>query len=73
MAGAFTPQSRLLDATKWYMLGRNHADVDPDHAVFQRFGHAVNAADVAAVEVAGQAEFGGVGLFDRLGFGIELD
>ena len=38
-----------------------------DHAVFQRLGDAEHAADVAGVEVGGEAELGVVGEADRLG------
>ena len=45
--------------------------VDADDAVFERFGDAPDAADVAAVEVRGQAELGVVRQRDRLVFGLE--
>jgi hypothetical protein len=37
------------------------------------FADAEDAADVAAVEVAGQAELGGVGQRDGLGLGLEAE
>ena len=55
------------------MLSGQDAHVDAHHAVFQRFGHAENAAHVAAVEVAGQAELGVVGCVHRFLFGLELE
>jgi hypothetical protein len=42
----------------------------PD-AVFERLGDAPDAADVAAVEIGGEAEFGVVDHLDRLGLGLE--
>ena len=53
------------------MFGGDHAGIDADHAVFQRFGDAVDAADVAAVEIARQAEFSVVGSVD--GFLLMLE
>ena len=59
----------MLDATKGGDLGRDDAGVDADDAVFQRLLDAGDAADVAAVEVAGEAEDrvigGGDDLLDR--------
>ena len=54
----------MLDATKGGGLVGEHAGVDGDHAVFEGFGHADAAAQVAGVEVGGQAEFGVVGPAD---------
>jgi len=47
-------------------LGRDDALVDADDAVFEGFGDAPDAADVAAVEIGGEAEFGVVGHLDRI-------
>jgi hypothetical protein len=47
-------------------LGRDDALVDADDAVFETLGHPPDAADVAAVEIGGEAEFGVVGRLDRL-------
>lgn len=61
MARAFATQTRLLHAAKWHMFGGDDANVDAHHAIFERFAHAVDAANVAAVEIAGQAKLGVVG------------
>ena len=47
--------------------------VDADDAVLQRLGDAPDAADVAAVEVGGEAELGVVGQRDRLVLGREAE
>jgi hypothetical protein len=60
------PRPDCLTPPKGTCGGGHHADVDADHAVLQRLADAEDAADVAAVEVAGQAEFGGVGRGDGL-------
>jgi len=46
MTRSFTDESGLFDAPEWYMLGRKHAYIDADHAVFRRLGHAEDAAYV---------------------------
>jgi len=52
-------------------LGRDDALVDADDAVFEGLGDAPDAADVAAVEIGGEAELGVVGHLDRIGFALE--
>jgi hypothetical protein len=42
-----------------------------DDAVFERLGDAPNAADVAAIEIGGEAEFGVVGHLDRVRLALE--
>jgi hypothetical protein len=66
-------QARLLDAAKGHFGGGDQAGVDAHHAVLQRLADAEDAADVAAVEVAGQAELGVVGQLDGLGLGLEAE
>ena len=61
----------MLDAAEGGDLVRKEAGVDPDHAVFERFGDAEATADVARVEVRGQARFGGVGQGDGFLFAGE--
>src|SRR3954452_2551676 len=56
----------FLHAAERRDLGRDDALVYPDDAVFERLGNAPDAADVAAVEIGGEAEFGVVGHPDRL-------
>ena len=54
-------------------FGGDDAFVDADHAVFEAFGDAEDSADVAGVEVGGEAEFGVVGEGDGFGFGFEAE
>ena len=44
-----------------WAFGRDDALIDAHDAVFQRLGDAPDAADVAAIEISGEAEFGVVG------------
>src|SRR5260221_14121105 len=69
--GPFPPEAGLLDAAKRRHLRRDQAGVDADNAVFERLGDAPDAADVAAVEVRGEAELGIVREGDRLLLGLE--
>src|SRR5690349_15021235 len=55
---ALAPQSRLLNAAERSDFGRDDADVRADDAGLHFLRHAEDAADVAAVEVAGEAELG---------------
>src|SRR2546430_10364528 len=68
---AFAADAAFLHAAERGDLGRDDALVDADDAVFERLGDAPNAADVAAVEIGGEAEFGVVGHLDRVGLGPE--
>src|SRR5438309_3081112 len=68
---AFAADAALLHAAEGGDLGRDDALVDADDAVFEGFGDAPDAADVAAVEIGGEAEFGVVGHLDCLGLGPE--
>ncbi len=61
------PKGRSRHGRFW----RDDALVDADDAVFQRLGDAPDAADVAAVEIGGEAEFGVVGHLDRVVFALE--
>ena len=47
--------------------------VDADDAVFERLGDPPDAADVARVEIRGEAELGVVGHADRLVLGLEAE
>ena len=58
---AFAAEAGLLDAAEGRDLGGDDAVVDADDAVFERLGDAPDAADVAAVEIGGEAELGVVG------------
>jgi hypothetical protein len=71
--GAFAAEAGFLHAAEGRHLGRDDAGVDADHAVFQRLGHAPDAAHVAGVEVGGEAELGVVGHADRLGLVLEAE
>src|SRR5215207_6734770 len=68
---ALAADAAFLHAAERRDLGRDDALVDADDAVFERLGDAPDAADVAAVEIGGEAELGVVGHLDRLGIGLE--
>src|SRR5437016_9821672 len=68
---AFAADAAFLHAAEGGDLGRDDAFVDADDAVFEGFGDAPDAADVAAVEIGGETEFGVVGHLDGLVFGLE--
>jgi hypothetical protein len=59
--GALAAHAGFLHAAEGRDLGGDDAGVDADDAVFQGLGDAPDAADVAGVEVGGEAEFGVVG------------
>src|SRR5215469_6664869 len=63
--------ARLFHTAERRDLGRDDALVDADDAVFERLGDAPDAADVAAVEIGGEAEFGVVGHAYGLVVGLE--
>src|SRR4051794_25689219 len=69
--GARWADAAFLDAAEGGDLGRDDAFVDADDAVFERFGDAPDAADIAAVEIGGEAELGVVGHLDRRGLSLE--
>src|SRR3989442_14111383 len=64
---ALAADAAFLDAAERGDLGRDDALVDADDAVFERLGDAPDPADVAAVEIGGEAELGVVRHADRLG------
>src|SRR5438270_7670192 len=68
---AFAADAAFLHAAERGDLGRDDAFVDADDAVFERLGDAPDAADVAAVEIGGEAELGVVGHLDGLALGLE--
>jgi hypothetical protein len=61
------PNGAISPAGFW----RDDALVDADDAVFEGFGDAPDAADVAAVEIGDETEFGVIGHLDRVGFALE--
>src|SRR5713101_8574040 len=63
---AFAADAAFLHAAEERDLGRDDAFVDADDAVFEGLGDPPDAADVAAVEIGGETEFGVVGHPDRL-------
>src|SRR5205085_3441970 len=69
--GTLAADTAFLHAAERRDLGRDDALVDSDDAVFESLGDAPDAADVAAVEIGGEAEFGVVRHLDRLVFGLE--
>ena len=64
---------RLLEAAEGRHLGREHALVDADDAGLERLGDAEHPADVAGVEVAGEAVLGLVGEPDHLVLVLEAE
>src|ERR1700694_5741156 len=68
---AFAADAAFLHAAEGRDLGRDDALVDADDAVFEGLGDAPDAADIAAVEIGSEAEFGVVGHAYGLGFGLE--
>src|ERR1700736_3464841 len=68
---AFAADAAFLHAAEGRDLGRDDAFVDADDAVFEGLGDAPDAADIAAVEIGGQPEFGVVGHLDSLVFALE--
>src|ERR1700731_479086 len=68
---ALAADAAFLHATERRDLGRDDALVDADDAVFERLGDPPDAADVAAVEIGGETEFGVVRHADRLVLGFE--
>ena len=71
--GAFAPQARLFDTTEWCDFVGNQTGVHADHTVFECFGYAEDTADVAAVEIRCEAEFGVVGIAEDFLFGVEFE
>src|SRR5439155_1797528 len=55
---ALAADAAFLHAAERRDLGRDDALVDADDAVFEGFGNPPDAADVAAVEIGGEPEFG---------------
>src|SRR5690242_5469871 len=68
LPGPFAPKTRLLHAAEGGHLGRDDAGVHTHHAGLHLLGDAPDAADIAAVEVSGEPELGGVREADRLFF-----
>src|SRR6478672_10746138 len=55
---ALAAHAALLDATEGCDLDRDHPVIDADHAHLHGLGDAEDAADVAGVEIAGEADIG---------------
>ena len=47
------------------------ASVYPDHPIFQCLGDAPDAGEIARIKIGGEAELGGIGQGDRIGFVFE--
>ena len=62
----------MFYAAKWHVFSRQDANVNSHHAVFQGFGHAVNAPYIAAVKITGEAKLGVVGGVNRFLLGVKL-
>src|SRR5207253_7604362 len=71
--GAFPAEAGFLYAAKGSDFRGYEAAVDADDAVFEGFGDAPDASDVAAVEIGGKSKFGVVGESDGFGFGLEAE
>src|SRR5258708_519806 len=69
--GAFAAEAGFFYAAEGGDFRGDDSGVDADDAVFEGFGDAPDAGDVAAVEIGGQAKFGVVGDGDGFGFGFE--
>ncbi len=54
---ALAAQPGFLHAAEGRDIRSDRGRVDADHAIFQRLGDAEDAADVTAVEVAGEADW----------------
>src|SRR5260370_10539743 len=70
---AFAAEARLLHAAERRDFGRDDAFVDADHPAFQRLRHAPRAAEIAGVEVRGQAERRVVCRRNRFFFRLETE
>src|ERR1700739_5157268 len=70
---AFAADATFFHAAEGGDLGRDDALVDADDAVFEGFGDAPDAADVAAVEIGGETELDVVGHLDRVLLGLERE
>src|SRR3569833_960016 len=68
---ALRTEAALLDAAERRDLGRDQTFIDPDHAVFETFGHPPAAALIAAVEIGSQPERRIVGQTHGLVFIVE--
>src|SRR5690606_23632581 len=66
-------EAGLLDATERRLGRGDDAFIDADHAVFQPLHDAEGAAEIAGVEIAGEAVFGVVGEIHRLLLGLEAE
>ena len=66
LMAAFAADAGLLDAAERRLHRGDQALIDAHHPVFQPFHDPEGAAEIAGVEVAGEAEFGVVGEVDRL-------
>src|SRR3954464_13521081 len=71
--GAFAAEAGLFHAAERRHLGGDDAGIRADDAGLHLLGDAEDAADVAAVEIAGQPEFGVIGEPDHLVLGLEAD
>src|SRR5437773_2553370 len=71
--GAFATEAGFLYAAEGGDFRGDKAAIDADDAVFEGFGDAPDAGDIAAVEIRCEAEFGVVGEGDGFGFGLEAE
>src|SRR4029453_8987287 len=69
----FAPKAAFLDAAEGSDFRGDETGVDADHAGFQRFGDAPDAAYIARGEVGGQTKRRGVAHRDDVGLVLEAD
>ena len=69
----FAPKSRLLNSTERGDFVRNQSRIDADDAAIQGFRGSPGAADVAAVKVTRQTEFGIVGHLNAFFIALEAE
>src|SRR6266852_5146477 len=71
--GAFAAEAGFFYAAERSDFGGDEAAIDADDAVFEGFGDAPDAGDIAAIEIGREAELGVVGESDGFGFGLEAE
>src|SRR5579872_2453177 len=69
--GAFAPEAGFFYAAKRRDFGGNDSAVDANDAVFESFGDAPDAGNIATVEVGSQTKFRIIGECDGVGFRFE--
>ena len=73
LVGAFSTQTRLLDAAKWGSCVGKDTEIGTDHAGLQLLTHPQDSRGVAGENVTGQSDGDGVGDGQSLFLGAEGD